>query len=53
MEAIKKKLSNLKIQVDEAEDRASEAERKNKELEEEKDQVYQLLLKLLKFNFFL
>lgn len=39
MDGIKKKLSNLKLQVDEAEDRAAEAERRNKELESERDQV--------------
>lgn len=39
MEGIKKKLNNLKLQVDQAEDRANEAERKSKELEAERDQV--------------
>lgn len=39
MEGIKKKLQNLKIQVDEAEDRATEAEKAKKELEEERDNV--------------
>lgn len=39
MDGIKKKLQNLKIQVDEAEERASEAEKSKKELEEERDSV--------------
>lgn len=39
MDGIKKKLQNLKIQVDEAEDRAQEAEKEKKALEEERDSV--------------
>lgn len=39
MDGIKKKLQNLKIQVDEAEERAQEAEKEKKALEEERDGV--------------
>ncbi len=39
MDAIKKKLQNLKIQADDAEERATEAEKEKKELEEERDNV--------------
>ena len=39
MDGIKKKLTALKSQVDEAEDRAQEAEKEKKVLEEEVEQV--------------
>lgn len=39
MEGIKKKLSNLKLQTDEAEERAVEAEKEKKELQEQVDGV--------------
>ena len=42
MEAIKKKLSNLKLQADEYEERAVEAEQEKKELQEQVDGVHNL-----------
>lgn len=41
MDGIKKKLSNLKLQIDEANDRANEYEKDKKELEERVKEVKQ------------
>ena len=49
MDGIKKKLQNLKIQVDEAEERAAEAEKAKKELEEERDNVSFVIFFLSRF----
>lgn len=43
MDGIKKKLSNLKLQVDEAADRAEVAEREKRELQAQVDEVRLLI----------